>query len=270
MDHTPRKSPQSRGEPKPVQMPVSATDAAMQIRTSEDDEDRNALRIALGVAVVAHVILMAANFPTQTRAVTPPPEQPKPYVIQNVQLKPPPPPKKQETPPPPPKKKEPAPKKEVRKIPVPDKTPDKPEPEIQPPPPEIEPIAPQQLEPQEPALVVPDTDQVVDIPTPPPPAPEPEGPILVSGEVVPPVKVNAPQPVYPEAARRARLQGVVVLKAVIDKNGDVTDVQILRDLPMGLGEMAKQAALKWKFKPATLHGKPVDVYFNLTVNYSIH
>ena len=44
---------------------------------------------------------------------------------------------------------------------------------------------------------------------------------------------------------------------------------VLKGLPMGLSEAAEEAVKRWKFKPATLNGKPVSVYFNLTVNFQL-
>ena len=44
---------------------------------------------------------------------------------------------------------------------------------------------------------------------------------------------------------------------------------MLKGLPMGLSEAAVSAVKQWKFKPATLRGKPVDVYFNLTINFTL-
>jgi protein TonB len=62
---------------------------------------------------------------------------------------------------------------------------------------------------------------------------------------------------------------VVIVQAIIDKQGTVTDVKVLKPLPMGLDKAAADAVAKWKFKPATLNGKPVDVYYNLTVNFTL-
>ena len=102
-----------------------------------------------------------------------------------------------------------------------------------------------------------------------PPSAEPEGPIYVGGNVLPPEKIYAPQPIYTEIARKARIQGVVIVQAIIDKEGKVTNVKVLKGLPMGLDESAVDAIKKWQFKAATLNGKPVTVYFNLTVNFKL-
>jgi protein TonB len=59
------------------------------------------------------------------------------------------------------------------------------------------------------------------------------------------------------------------VQAIVTKEGDVQDVKVLKGLPMGLDAAAAEAVKKWKFKPATLNGKPVDVYYNLTVNFTL-
>ena len=102
-----------------------------------------------------------------------------------------------------------------------------------------------------------------------PPAPEPEGPIFITGDVQKPVKVYAPQPQYTEVARRARIQGTVIVEAVIDSNGLVTQLKMLKSLPLGLGDEALKTIRTWKFKPATLRGKPVDVYYTVTVTFQL-
>ena len=61
----------------------------------------------------------------------------------------------------------------------------------------------------------------------------------------------------------------MIVQAIIDKEGNVTNVKLLKSLPMGLGEEASKAVRNWKFKPATLNGKPVDVYYNLTVTFTL-
>lgn len=94
-------------------------------------------------------------------------------------------------------------------------------------------------------------------------------PIVVGGAVLKPEILVKTQPRYTELARRANITGVVVLKAVIDERGYVTNLEVLRTLPMGLEQAAVDAVRTWRFKPATLHGRPVKVYFNLTVNFQI-
>jgi TonB family protein len=49
----------------------------------------------------------------------------------------------------------------------------------------------------------------------------------------------------------------------------VTDARILKPLPLGLGESALDAVKRWKFKPGTLNGQPVAVYYNLTVTFRL-
>jgi protein TonB len=62
---------------------------------------------------------------------------------------------------------------------------------------------------------------------------------------------------------------VVILEAVIDAEGAVRRVRVLKGLPAGLSESAVETVKQWKFKPATLEGQPVAVIFNLTVSFSL-
>jgi len=78
------------------------------------------------------------------------------------------------------------------------------------------------------------------------------------------------EPQYPEVARKARISGIVIVECTISKNGDVTDVHVLKPLPFGLDQAAVDAVRRWKFRPGTLNGQPVDVLFNLTVNFKLN
>jgi TonB family protein len=89
------------------------------------------------------------------------------------------------------------------------------------------------------------------------------------GEITEPVRVQTPPPDYTPEARRARIQGVVVLDAVIDAEGRVASVKVLGGLPLGLTESAQEAVREWRFEPATLHGAPVAVKFILAVRFSL-
>ena len=109
-------------------------------------------------------------------------------------------------------------------------------------------------------------------PPPPPPAPEPEppsGPLRVGGDVKAPTLSNRVEPQYTDAARKARIAGTVVIEAIIDKNGNVDRVKVIKGLPGGLSEQAENAVRRWKYKPGTLNGKPVDTIFNVTVTFKL-
>ncbi|HJZ12475.1 MAG TPA: energy transducer TonB, partial [Acidobacteriota bacterium] len=75
---------------------------------------------------------------------------------------------------------------------------------------------------------------------------------------------------YPEVARRARIQGTVILEAVITKTGTVEEMKILRALHPVLDQAAMNAVKQWKYKPAVLNGRPVKVYFTVTVNFQLN
>lgn len=110
----------------------------------------------------------------------------------------------------------------------------------------------------------------VEAPVAPPPPPAPEaGPLRVGGDVKAPTVTRRVEPTYPEVARKARVAGVVVIEAVIDRHGNVDQVKVLKGLPMGLSAEAEAAVRQWKFRPGTLNGQPVDVIFSLTVNFTL-
>ena len=102
-----------------------------------------------------------------------------------------------------------------------------------------------------------------------PPAEGPTAPLHLTAAITPPVAISKVQPRYTEPARRAGLQGVVVVEAVVDEQGRVTDARILRGLPMGLDRAAIEAIQQWKFRPALLENRPVKVYFILTANFTL-
>jgi protein TonB len=96
-----------------------------------------------------------------------------------------------------------------------------------------------------------------------------DAPLRVGGSVKKPELINQIKPVYTELARKARVAGTVIVEAIIDERGNVTNVRVLKGLPMGLDRSAADAVEKWKFKPATLEGRPVKVYYVLTVNFQV-
>lgn len=76
------------------------------------------------------------------------------------------------------------------------------------------------------------------------------------------------QPVYPELARAARIQGTVCLKGVISKEGDVAEVHLISGHP-ALAPAAIEAVKRWKYKPYLLDGRPVEVETQIQVNFNL-
>jgi TonB family protein len=82
-----------------------------------------------------------------------------------------------------------------------------------------------------------------------------------------PEEIDRIVPRYPATARAAGAGGAVVIRGIVRKDGRIDDVQIIRDLPYGLGEAARDAVEEWRFRPATFRGEPIDVYYTVTVNF---
>jgi protein TonB len=232
--------------------PQAATSEQMpptviEIIAQEEQQDKNFGRIAVVLAAILHVAIFAVTWPSFAGAVRDAQQtKAKIYVVKQVKFKQPPPRQDQQIP-----------KPRTKKVPIPDPTPDEPEPI-------------RDEEPEEELDFVPDDNLILGVPDAPPP-PEPEGPIrfVVGGKITEPNKISGPNPLYPEAARRARIQGVVVLECVIGKTGSVQSVKVLRGLPLGLTESAVDAVKKWKFEPSTLNEKPVEVLYILTVRFNL-
>lgn len=99
-------------------------------------------------------------------------------------------------------------------------------------------------------------------------APAPVEPVRVGGQIEAPRKLRHQPPDYPELARRAGVQAVVILEAMIDTGGRVTDVRVLRGHPL-LDEAALQAVRRWAYVPTLLNGVPVPVVMTVTVNFRL-
>ena len=78
-------------------------------------------------------------------------------------------------------------------------------------------------------------------------------------------KVN---PKYPEEAREQRIQGVVLIQAVINKQGDIADLQLISGEPT-LAKAALEAVKQWKYRPYLLKGEPVEVETQIQVNFTL-
>ncbi|CAM2007055.1 energy transducer TonB [Acanthopleuribacter pedis] len=169
--------------------------------------------------------------PQKRKVLKPPPEKP----LERVQTK----------------------EKKAKKMPMPDMTPDEPEPIVEPdPPPEPE--------------VLPTDDWEIGIPDGPP---EPQGDTIARvGEtgVEPPVFTRKVPPKYPERAVKIKLQGYVILEAILRRDGTVDDIKVLRGLgkgKFGFEEEAKKALNRWEFLPGKVNGRPADVRMTLKIDF---
>jgi periplasmic protein TonB len=105
-------------------------------------------------------------------------------------------------------------------------------------------------------------------PPPPPPPPPPSAPVRVGGAIRSPQQLKKVNPMYPSIAQSARVQGVVILEAVIGVDGRVQDVKILRSIPL-LDAAAVEAVKQWIYTPTTLNTVAVPVIMTVTVNFTL-
>jgi len=114
---------------------------------------------------------------------------------------------------------------------------------------------------------------VVPEPAVPEPTPEPVETSRVYSAVPPggtqPEELDRVIPRYPSAARRAGVAGPVVVRGIVRRDGTIDNVEVIKDLPYGLGEEARRAVSRWRFRPATFRGEPIDVYYTVTVNFRL-
>ena len=101
-----------------------------------------------------------------------------------------------------------------------------------------------------------------------PPPPPPIAPIRVSNGIRPPTKVKDVSPIYPSFAQAARVQGIVILEAIIGPDGSVREARVLRSIPL-LDQAALDAVRQWKFTPTLLSGVPVPVVMTVTVTFTL-
>ncbi len=121
------------------------------------------------------------------------------------------------------------------------------------------------------------------LPPPPPPPPAPpmapelkkalaefeSGAVKAWNDVEPPRLIKSVNPVYPEAARKARISGAVILNVKTDKQGNIIDVMVLKSVDEALSQAAVAAVKQWKYEPFVKDGKAVEVVFTVTVMFKL-
>jgi tetratricopeptide (TPR) repeat protein len=98
---------------------------------------------------------------------------------------------------------------------------------------------------------------------------KPEEVLRVGGAVSRPEKIGGEPPRYTKEARLAKTKGIVILEGVIDREGCMRNPTVLKGLPDGLSDAAREALRLWVFSPALVEGKPVPVYYTLTTNFQV-
>ena len=108
-------------------------------------------------------------------------------------------------------------------------------------------------------------------PSPPPPPPPPDwapGAVRIGGNVLVPTKTKHVAPEYPPIAQSARVQGVVIIEAIVGRDGHIQDARILRSIPL-LDQAALDAVKQWEYTPTLLNGQPVPVIMTMTVQFTL-
>jgi periplasmic protein TonB len=103
---------------------------------------------------------------------------------------------------------------------------------------------------------------------PPPLPPPPAKPKRVGGELQAPALIHRVEPDYPGVAVSAKVGGTVILEATVNEAGAVTDVTVLRSIPL-LDKAAIKAVRQWRYQPLELNGQPVPFILVVTVTFSL-
>jgi len=96
----------------------------------------------------------------------------------------------------------------------------------------------------------------------------PQEPVRIGGDIEAPKKLKDVRPAYPQEAQDAGVQGMVIIEAIIDRQGAVREAQVIRSVPM-LDDAAVDSVLEWEYTPTILGGQPVEVIMTVTVNFTL-
>ena len=87
--------------------------------------------------------------------------------------------------------------------------------------------------------------------------------------IAPPRPTYSPDPEYDDASRKAKIEGTVVLRIIVTRDGLVKDPKIKRGLCEALDKRAVETVSQWKFTPATKNGKPVSLYLIVEITFKL-
>jgi protein TonB len=92
--------------------------------------------------------------------------------------------------------------------------------------------------------------------------------VRVGGAIGQPTLLSRVGPVYPPLAVQAHVEGVVVLEALVDREGHVEDVRVLRSIPL-LDRAAMDAVRQWRYAPLLVEGHPARFLLAVTVTFAL-
>ena len=86
-----------------------------------------------------------------------------------------------------------------------------------------------------------------------------------------PQALDLPKPSYTEEARQAGIEGIVLLQVIVRKDGTANNFKVIKSLGYGLDESAiSTIANKWRFRPATQNGTPIDYQILIEVSFRLY
>lgn len=111
---------------------------------------------------------------------------------------------------------------------------------------------------------------VADLPPrpPPPPPPPPRGPVRIGGQIKEPTLIHRLDPVYPALAVARQLEGMVIVEALVDEEGRVQEVRVLRSNGV-FDRAAVEAVRQWRYSPVLLNGRPEKFLLTVVVSFSL-
>jgi protein TonB len=106
-------------------------------------------------------------------------------------------------------------------------------------------------------------------PPPPPPPPPPPRIVRTGGEIKTPALLRRVEPVYPPLAVAANIEATVILDAIVDEEGQVKDVTVLRSGGV-LDKAAMEAVRQWRYEPLLLNGRPAPFQLTVVLSFRLH
>lgn len=97
----------------------------------------------------------------------------------------------------------------------------------------------------------------------------PKAPVRVGGRVKEPKPIYRVEPTYPALAKQTRIQGSVVIDAILDEHGNVVEMKVVSGPPL-LIQAALDSVSRWKYEPTYLNDEPVPVQLNVTVLFRLN